>query len=177
MQPPAEPADLSPQSHAVAPVSTQVRWSDAISGTLLAGFLLAVALNFPYAMPFLLMASAGGLAAAMYQHRSGQPMTPGMGARVGVVGGAIGFIIMVALLAVEVAVGHGRLIASLRQALAEQLARNPNPQAQQVMQQLMTPGGLAVVVGFLLLFFLAVVVICSAIGGALGASLFGRRKQ
>ena len=113
----------------------------------------------------------------MYQRRTHMPLTPRMGARAGIVGGVLGFVVMVALFAVEIAASGGEVVAVLRQKLSDQIAANPDPRVQQVMQQLLTPGGLAVVVGISMVMMFAFVILCSAAGGALGGYLFGKRKQ
>jgi quinol-cytochrome oxidoreductase complex cytochrome b subunit len=129
------------------------------------------------------MLGGGALAVSFYHRRSRADVTSGMGARLGAASGVLGFFIFAALTAirlfVEVVVLHmgGRIRSELRQALEQSAARNPDPQVQAMVQWMMSPQGFAtfVTVG-MLLFFIAFVVFCTA-GGALGASLFGKRAR
>ncbi|MFB3813587.1 MAG: hypothetical protein ACE14L_05700 [Terriglobales bacterium] len=175
MQPPAERVELRPEQRVTTP--PHLDWSRAMPGALLGALLVAMAMVVPFAAPVLLMATAGLFSAAMYQRRSGTQLTPGLGARAGMVGGVLGFAVMVAMLALQFAAGGERLITLLRQTISEQIARSGGPRAQQMMEQFLTPGGLAMLVGIAMLFFLAFALVCSALGGVVAAYLFGKSKR
>jgi len=52
---------------------------------------------------------------------------------------------------------------------------NPNPQAQQIVQNLLTPGGMAFICIAGFLFLLIWTLVLSALGGAIGANFSKRR--
>ena len=60
---------------------------------------------------------------------------------------------------------------SFRGAIAEAVARNPNPKSAELIQQLSTPEGFAVVLGMAIVMCLLAFVIFSTIGGMIGAAL------
>jgi hypothetical protein len=76
--------------------------------------------------------------------------------------------------------GSGKMRDTMRQAMEQSAARNPDPNAQQmvhgIMQFMTSPGGFALLMtlGFAIT-FLALVAFAAG-GGALGASLFGKRE-
>lgn len=158
------------------PVVETPVWSDAVPGAVVAGALLAAASLVPFAAPLLLMLAAGGFSVVFYSRRSQTRLTPRAAARVGAMGGLVGFIFLVVMLAVTMAASGGRMVEMLRQAMIERMGPNPPQQAQEVMEKLMTPGGMATVIAFGLLVFLVVLLVASAAGGALLSSLLGRRK-
>jgi len=135
-----------------------------------------MALAVPFASPFLLMLAAGVLTVVLYAKRSQAQLTRGSGARVGAAGGLLGWAILLFIFLLELSLGGGRLVSGLREAIQQQLANNPDPRAQEVLTTLNSPGGMAVMVVLGMLLFLAVALLCGAIGGAIGASLV-RRSQ
>jgi inorganic pyrophosphatase/exopolyphosphatase len=70
---------------------------------------------------------------------------------------------------------------AMQEALDKSLASNPDPRAQEMMQQFMnnlnTPQGLATFFVVIMAIMAVVFVIFSAAGGALGASMFARRRD
>jgi len=178
IQPPAQPVPLPS-----AP--TAVDWHLGLAAAAVGGLAAALASLVPVVSLgcCLWMLGGGALAVSLYRRRSRADVTSGMGARLGAAAGVLGFFLFAALTAVrlfvEVVVLHmgARIRAELRQALEQSAARNPDPQVQAMVQWMMSPQGFAtfVTVG-MLLFFIAFVVFCTA-GGALGASLFGKRDR
>lgn len=159
------------------PAANQLHWSHVLPGASLAGLVLAMALALPLAAPFLVMLVTGALSQAMYARRTGSPMTAGMGARAGMVGGLFGWGLIAAIFALEMVLGGGRLIATLQEELQKQIAGNPDPHAQEIMSKLTSsPNGMITVVVFGLALFLVIALAVSAAGGALGARLFGKRQ-
>jgi hypothetical protein len=102
-----------------------------------------------------------------------------MGAKLGALAGAIGFLIFAIYSAVQVAVLNkgAELRAVLLQALDQAASRSSDPQAQAALAQLRTPGGLAfmMAVGFFMI-LIVFLIVCSA-GGALGAVFTRNRAQ
>lgn len=174
-QPPAEPVALR-GTPAAAP--TGLDWSQAVPAAALAGFFLALAWVIPF-LGFLLWLVAGGiLGVAMYRRRVPQAtLTPGLGARIGAVTGLFGFGVFAVIMGLEVLATRdsGRFRQLLQQVIEQAAARSADPQAQQAMQQLMTPAGLALMITIVFVLFLAAFLSLSSVGGALGAWLLGKR--
>jgi hypothetical protein len=146
-------------------------------GAALAGLLLSIGLTVRYAPPFLVMMAAGGLAAGMYARRSQKPMTPGLGARVGMLAGLVGWIAIGIVFLLELTLGGGRLMEMLRQAIKQQIADNPDPRAQEILGTLTSPGGMVTVVTVGMLLFLITALVCGAIGGAAVAAFFRKKGR
>lgn len=182
-QPPAEPVELGPEAPERA-VPARIEWSQALPAAATAGIVLALAWVIPPLGFVLWVVAAGLVGVAFYRRRvpSGS-LTPRMGARIGVVSGLFGFAVFLFLLAMDLlARGGGKFRELLQQVLQQAAARNADPRAQQAVQQMMTPAGLAFLVTFAMVIFLVVFLLFSAAGGALGAWLIGgkaasRRKQ
>ena len=167
----AAPAEAAP------PVAQTPVWTDAVPGAVVAGALLAAASVIPFAAPLLLMLAAGGFSVFFYTRRSQTRLTPKAAARVGAMSGLVGFILLVVALALTFAASGGKLVEMLRQAMVERMGPNPPPQAQEVMEKLLTPGGMATMIAVGLLVFLVILLLVSAAGGAIAGSLLGRRKR
>jgi len=182
-QPPAQPVVLGAQGAAAA-APAGVEWSQALPAAAAAGVVLALAWAVP-ALGFALWVVAGGfVGVAIYRHRApAAALTPRLGARIGAIAGLFGFGVFVLVLAVNLLFGgSGKFRDLLHQIVQQAVARNPDPRAQQAMQQMMTPAGLALLVTFGMIVFLIVFLLFSSAGGALGAWLIGgkgrqRRKQ
>lgn len=155
----------------------KIQWAKALPVTIQAGLVAAVLLMFPLGIFGLLL--SGGLAVALYRRRtSGFPVTAGMGGRLGAATGAATFAIFTILGAVQVAFFHtgGQLRELMLDAVRQAAERNSDPQAQQVVEYLKTPAGMAVSMVFGLAAMLCFCLILSALGGAVGAVWFGRKR-
>ena len=176
VQPPAEPVSLAGGATPVVPPG--IDWSQAVPAAALAGFFLAIAWVIPF-LGFLLWLVVGGVVGiAMYRRRAPQAtLTPGLGARLGAVTGLFGFVVFAMLFGLELLVsrGSGRFRQMLQQIVEQAASRNADPRAQQAIQQMMTPAGLALLVTLVLVLFLAAFIALSSIGGALGAWLLGKK--
>lgn len=183
-QPPAEPVALGPEPPEGAPAPARIEWSQAIPAAATAGIILALAWVLP-PLGFILWVVAAGLVGVTFYRRRvpAGGLTPRMGARIGVISGLFGFAVFALLLAMELlARGGGKFRELVQQVLQQAAARNADPRAQQAVQQMMTPAGLAFLVTFAMVIFLVVFLLFSAAGGALGAWLIGgkagsRRNQ
>ena len=102
-----------------------------------------------------------------------------MGARLGAVSGVLGFGIFAVFTAIEVLVFHsgGQLRAALLEAVQQSASRTSDPQAQQILDYLKSPPGLALVMSLGLAVMFVVFLIFSSLGGALGAVLLRRKNQ
>jgi hypothetical protein len=166
---------------ASAPVVTAgIQWSQALPAAGLAGLIAAVLMLIPLGAFGLGMISAGVLAVLFYRRRNpGGTLSAGMGARLGVVSGVIGFGISAVFTAIEMLVLHngGELRAFLLEAIEQSALRTSDPQAQQVFSYFKSPPGLALVMalGLVVTFFLFL--IFSSLGGTLAATLLRRRER
>ncbi len=177
-QPAAEPVSLG--SGVPAGSAAGVNWSQAAPAAALAGLLLAIAFVVPV-LGFLFWLVAGGtMGVAMYRRRIPEAgLTPGLGARIGALTGLFGFVAFAVMFAIELMAsrGSGQFRHLLQQVIAQAASRNADPGAQQAIQQLMTPAGMALMVTILLIIFLAAFLGLSSLGGALGGWLLGRKAR
>jgi hypothetical protein len=165
------------------PQAAAIQWELAWKGALLSG-LSAAALS---AVPVLVygcclwLLLAGALAVWLYLRRvPGAFVTPGMGMRIGAVSGAIGYVAATILMVLSFAFNSQEIRDEMQRQMDKSLAANPDPRAQEIIRQfvgnLSTPQGLATFFVFVLVIMAVVFVIFSAVGGALGASMFARRR-
>jgi hypothetical protein len=168
----------SPISYLSAPAS-RIDWAQAVPAAAVAGFIGAILTVIPVATFGLGMFIGGALSVVLYRRRRFMAdVTPGMGARLGIVSGLFGFAILTVPLAVGLAFFHmgdelrARMVVMVEQAAA----RSSDPQMQQIVEMVKTPDGSALFLSVgLILTFVAFVVVCG-LGGAAGAALL-RRKQ
>jgi len=182
--PPVTPGSLQPTAQPVmTPVSTDIDWHNGIRAAALAGLIAGV----PSALPILslgccLWVAGGAALAVMFYQKNralGSVVTAGMGVRLGAVTGVIAFGIYFALQMLSFAVFNtrGKMREAMLQAMRDSAARNPDPSAQQILERMSTPAGLAtIIVVMVVVMFLAFVVFGIA-GGAIGASIWGRKQQ
>jgi hypothetical protein len=147
---------------------------------MLAGALIALSWLVPPISFFLWPVAAGALAVMLYlRRRADLSMTPGLGARVGAIAGLFGFLSFIILMAIDLIVlrGGSKLRQAMEQVIQQSAARNPSPEAQAMMQRLLSPEGVAVMVTVVLVIFLACFVGFGAVGGAIGAKLLKRKGR
>ncbi len=197
VQPPAEPGP--PETAAQGAINWSHGWRAAgIAGVLLAifvffvpvlvaGIALAVHLG-PGVLGLLVMlaswfcmGAAGALAVLFYQRRQRHVggITSGMGARLGLLTGLLGFLFYGIPQAVRMMFFHlgGSVREAMRKAIEQAVAQNPDPKTQEMMHSLLTPGALAGFLTFLVVLFFLVFLVFSTIGGAIGASFWGHRES
>ena len=166
------------------PYPAAIQWELALKGALLCGLGAAVLTAMPV-MGLgccLWLLGAGALAVWLYQRRvPGTFVTPGMGMRIGAVAGAIGYVATTIWTVLRFASNSQEFRTAMQEQMDKSLASNPDPRAQEIMRQfvgnLNTPQGLATFFVLILAFMGIVFVIFSAAGGALGASMFARRRD
>jgi hypothetical protein len=136
----------------------------------------------PIAM--LCMFASGGLAVTLYRRRAGyRTVTPWMGARLGLLAGGLGFGLLAILSTFRLFAASERveLRSALREKLQEATTAAADPEVRQGMEQLRT--FIATDHGLIILFLISVAIVAvvflvfSALGGALGAVLFGRESS
>ncbi len=164
--------------------ATTIQWELAWKGALLSG-LGAAALTAAPVLGLgccLWLLGSGALAVWLYQRRvPGTFVTTGMGLRIGAASGVIGYVAMAIWSVLRFAAHSQEFRTALQEQIDKSLASNPDPRAQEIMRQFMnnlnTPQGLATFFVLILVIMAVVFVIFSAAGGALGASMFARRRD
>jgi len=159
---------------------TAIRWPDALPSAALAGLIAAFLMFIPLGAFGLGMLAAGVLCVLFYRRRNPLTnLTPGMGARLGLVSGTLGFGIFAVFSAVGTLIFHtgGQLRAAMLEAIEQSAARSSDPQAQQIIQYLKTPPGLALMMGLSLAVVLVAFLILSSLGGAVGAAMMRRKDR
>ncbi|HXY14070.1 MAG TPA: zinc ribbon domain-containing protein [Terriglobales bacterium] len=163
-----------------SPELSSIQWSRALPSAALAGLISALLMFVPLGAFGLGMIAAGVLAVLFYRRRPLlASLTPGAGARLGAVSGTFAFAIFAVFTAFEVLVFHsgGQLRAALLEAVQQSAARASDPQAQQVLEYLKSPPGLALVMGMGLAVMFVFFLVLSSAGGALTAALVRRRGK
>ncbi len=161
-------------------LAPRIDWSQARPATALAALIGAVLMITPFAGLGLGMLIGGSLSVVFYRRRVPTVrLTPGMGARLGMVTGVLGSGILAVVLAVRTLLTHGweSVRADLITGVEQAAARNPDPQTHQVVEFLKSPQGIVLLLIMALITTVIFFVIFSGLGGALGAALLRRRKE
>jgi MFS family permease len=129
---------------------------------------------------FILGSPLGGfLSVLLYRRRSwsADPL-PSAGFRLGALSGLFGFAIFAVLAGAQVLALHGenKVRDAMIEAVQRQQARNPDPQARQMLDYFLTPHGLIVMMIIGLILMGIAFVLLSSIGGGISAALL-RRKE
>jgi hypothetical protein len=175
-----DPAVSSLPAYFGAPLTTRIEWSQALPATALAGLITAVLMLTPLAYFGFGMLIGGSLAVVFYRRRIPVAnVTPGMGARLGMVSGILGGGIFAALLSIGTMLFHAwdSIRAKLIEVVEQAAARNPDPQAQQALEFFKSPEGIILLLTTALIGTLLAFVIFSGLGGALGAALLRRKEH
>jgi hypothetical protein len=178
---PAEPslASALPASETVPVLALPMSWSEALKpcalAALVACLLMALGLNLLVAM-----ISVGFLAVVFYRpQRRDSAIKAGTGARLGALSGLLWFAISSIYEALVVIVFHkgDELRKQLLAAIEQAAGRTSDPQTLAVFDRLKTPEGLEFMMIFFIIFGFFMAIMLASLGGALGASLFGRQKK
>jgi zinc-ribbon domain len=175
---PEQPAGLAGLQPAAASRAWRVANLAAGLGALVA-LLVAVLTGIPQLALFLWMLGGGMLAVVIYRRRQHLGvMSAGMGARLGAMAGVMGFVIfgLLSLLQMLAMRGTGQLRTALEQALKTSVAHSGNPEAQQIVQQFLTPEGLRLLLALGIVLMLVLFVALSSLGGAIAATVVGQRE-
>jgi len=168
------------------PAVGAIQWDIAWRGALLAGAGAAVLTAVPFVSLgcCLWMLGAGALSVALYQRRApGTPITPGMGMKLGALAGVFGFAISAVITTVSFVTfrSNSDFRRAMQEQMEKQMASNPDPKVQEMVQHMLawmaTPQGAATLVVLVLIVMAVVFVLFCSAGGALGASMFGRRRE
>jgi ribosomal protein L40E len=164
--------------------SLALNWRHALPSASTAGFAMAVASMIPVVSTFfpLWMIGGGLLAVMLYRRRSSLlAVSTALGGKVGALAGLLGFLFFAfftsAYLTIATIVLHqGEQIRATLRGVLEQAANNSHDlRAQQLVQWMQTPEGLALIMAFSMLLFLVAFLLLSTAGGIFGAAM-ARRK-
>lgn len=178
-QPPTPTPWNSPQQVtypglAYASKSDPIAWSDAWRAALVCGLLEAL-----FSLFGLGVVAGGALCVALYRRRRAHaPVTVGMGARLGALSGGFAWLFLAVITSVVLAFRTGDQIRQLiYDSMQQAAARNPTPQAQELLQYVKSEEGFAVILALVLIMTLVFFVILSSVGGMLGSTLFNKRVR
>jgi hypothetical protein len=165
-----------------APEENKLIWRPALGSALVAGLLAAVGTSIPIIpLAMLCMFASGGLAVTLYRRRAGyHTVTPWMGAKLGLLAGGWGFGLLAVLSAFRLfaAAERSELRAAFREKMQDAIATAADPDVRQAMERfrdyIATDRGLILMVLFFLAIAATIFLLFSALGGAMGAALFGR---
>lgn len=161
-----------------------IHWRAAVPSALMAGLLAGLGTVIPF-FPFILlcMLAAGGLSVTFYTRREAHAhIRPGMGMRIGALAGLFGFLMNAVLssLGMLSASNRANLRTEMANRLKDAMATSSDPAATETLRnlgdKLNTPSGLVMFFVIALVFFGILFVLLSGLGGALGASLFGKHE-
>jgi len=189
-EPPAPPPVPGPEfyeqtSHAgngtAAPLQPQqIDWVNAaLPSAAWAGLVAALIMIVPLGAFGFGMLAGGWLVVVLYRRRVPNALiTPGMGAKLGAASGAIGYGILIVLLALSLVFLHTGtdLRQALTQAIQQAIARSSDPEAKQALEALKSPQGMTIVLVFAFILMFCIYLIVSSIGGALSAVLLRPQK-
>ena len=122
----------------------------------------------------------GYLSVSLYRRwQPSQLITTGMGARLGAVAGGLGFFIVSIVTSVKVLLFDtgNQLRDAMMKSIEQAAARNPGPEAQQMLDWLRSPNGFALMLGLGLLVTLVFYLVLSMAGGMLAAGMANRRRR
>jgi len=161
-----------------------IDWHFARSCSAIAAVVVALAIRFLLLPALLLLSLLLGGALVVYLYRRGRPndsVSAGAGIRMGAAAGVMAFVLLMLLLAGDVAIGHFVLHHSMMSDLHDQLQQsinnNPNPQVREVGPTLLTPSGMNALILVSMFLGFAMFLLFCGLGGAVGALLFGRPNK
>jgi hypothetical protein len=125
------------------------------------------------------MLVGGFLAVALYRRRRPGAITAGTGARLGLVSGGLGFAIFCVIEGAGMLIFHtgAHLHAEMLQALDQAAARNPDPQAQAMLEYFKSSAGLPLAITLALVATFIGFLLLSTLGGLLGGVTLGKKGR
>ncbi len=152
-----------------------LHWAQASAATIWAGLLEALFTVFGVGI-----LAGGFFSVALYRRRNpGVTITPRLGARLGLISGAIGFGIFAILRSIGLLVSHNG--SALRDAVMQQLEHTAmqysTPEAQQTLQYLKSPEGWALIVTLSTIFTVVAFLVLSMLGGMAGGAMLRPKDQ
>jgi hypothetical protein len=179
--------NVSPATWGAAPPPYQphaIQWDVAWKGAFLTGAIAGILTAAPIVSVgcCLWLLGAGALAVSLYQRRiPGAFVTPGMGMRLGALSGMCGFFAFAICYTFAFVRDSGEFRRVFIESIQRSSASNPDARVQEMVAQLVNnlnnPEVLATYFVFMLVIMAIVFVVFTAAGGALGASMFARRRN
>lgn len=128
---------------------------------------------FRHPLLILLSLPTGGWFSAYLYSRSDAklPVNASIGARVGAVTGLIAYGFYAILTSLVLIFQKDKFLEEMKNSLTAAAAQNPEPQAQQILQKLMSPEGTAVLITLSAIFLFFLFLVLCSVGGAIGGSL------
>jgi uncharacterized RDD family membrane protein YckC len=203
--PSGAPDEIQPSVFPVgpaAPPAGKIDWRQGARSAALAGLLLALAIFLvsliavavglilhlgqgPIGLLLLLgswacMLAAGAAAVWVYRRRHPETaVSTGMGARLGIASGLLGFLFYSVPQAIRLALFYSgaAIRETMQKAVEQSAAQSADPRAQEMMRNFMSPGALAAIFTFLVVLFFLVFLVFSSLGGVIGAAIWGDRQS
>ena len=139
----------------------------------------AAVLMFLGLTPLVAALAAGFLSIAFLRRRQESGIRLGAGARLGAISGILLFIIAATLETLIIVTAHKtpELRAEMLEKIQQAAARYPSPDVQPLLDFAKSPNGFTFMLVASLIFGFVAFVALGAVGGALGATLIGRRSR
>ncbi len=142
----------------------------------IAAFAGVIACFFPKAGLLILLPASVFLAIRLYLKRRAVPLRAGQGAKLGMVMGLISFISFASLSVIAI-VSSADVRQELVKAVNLAASRNPDPQTQQILRDLVnSPQGFALMIAMGFGFLMVIFLVFTAISGAVAASTLGSKN-
>jgi hypothetical protein len=163
-----------------------IRWDLAWKGALLSGIGAAILTAIPFVSIgcCLWMLGAGAFSVSLYRKQVPDVLiTPGMGMKLGALAGVFGFIANAVVTTISFVTlrTSGNFRKAMQEQMQKQMSSTPDPKVQAAMQRMLdwmnTPQGAAAMIVLFLLMMAVIFILFTAAGGALGASMSGRRRE
>jgi len=165
--------EADPVTRHAAGLDRQAAVRCALNAGAIAAVLCLLPWGFIVAMPM-----AGYFGVRLYRRRSlAQEPSPGAGFKLGALSGLFGFIIFTALTAVNTVAfrAQNEFRGAMVEAVRRAQARNPDPQARQMLEYFISPHGLVVMLVMGGMLICAAFVLLSGVGGAISAALLKKK--
>ena len=176
----------APQGVTLLP--TRIHWSQALVPVSQAAAIAGILSLLPRisALCCLWLPLGGLLAVWFYKRTTPTPrVSAGMGFRLGAVTGVIAYGLYIVISAAELLIArfalHQNVGAELRatflKALEQGVAKNPTPEAQQMLKSFSSPEGMAIAITLGLVLMFLGFIIFSSLGGGAGSVMFGEKDS
>jgi hypothetical protein len=178
------PAETGPEGfsrrHSVALPFSALDWPQALRAAALAGLfgvILIVILRQAFALA---MITSGALSVYFYRRKNPfSNLSAWLGALLGALSGVFGTVLLAVpstFMLISIRSG-GEARAAIMAAVQDQVARNPDPHARELLEYLKTPQGFTFMMIVFLFVMLVFFLLLSSLGGALAAAVLRRRQR
>lgn len=165
--------EAEPDARPIGSLNRQAALRCALNAGAVAAVLSLLPLGFTFGLPV-----AGYFAVWLYRRRSlAQEPSPGAGFKIGALSGLFGFVIFAAVTAANTLAFRAQ--SEFRNAMIEAVrhaqARNPDPQARQMLEYFTSPHGMVVMLVMGGIFICIAFVLLAGLGGAISAALLRKK--